>query len=241
MHPPEARKVLISGASIAGPTLAFWLAKYGFEVTVIERSASLRLGGQNIDVNGPAQTIAQKMGIEAAIRAANTGEVGLQFIGQTNQVAAAFPKESSMSGTQELEILRGDLVSILYEATREAVTYRFGDSITGLEQHPEDVAVTFSSGKTECFQFVIAADGVRSSTRRLVFGEEPLFKYLGLYTAYLTIPRQESDNDWWRWYTAVDRRIDAVDRPHRRLLRRQPHPPPGQPVGAAGPARGPAG
>ncbi|NID13386.1 FAD-dependent monooxygenase [Fibrivirga algicola] len=207
MAPPQAKKVLISGASIAGPTLAFWLAKYGFEVTVIERSNFLRLGGQNIDVNGPAQRIAQKMGIEAAIRAANTGEVGLQFIGQTNQVAAAFPKESSMSGTQELEILRGDLVSILYEATKEAVTYRFGDSITGLEQHPEDVAVTFSSGKTERFQFVIAADGVRSSTRRLVFGEEPLFNYLGLYTAYLTIPRKESDNNWWRWYTAVDRRI----------------------------------
>ncbi|ARK11739.1 FAD-dependent monooxygenase [Fibrella sp. ES10-3-2-2] len=207
MAPPQAKKVLVSGASIAGPTLAFWLAKYGFAVTVIERSASLRLGGQNIDVNGPAQRIAQKMGIEAAIRSANTGEVGLQFIDQTNQVAAAFPKESSMSGTQELEILRGDLVSILYEATKETVTYRFGDSITGLEQHPEDVAVTFSSGKTERFQFVVAADGVRSSTRRLVFGEEPLFNYLGLYTAYLTIPRKESDNNWWRWYTAVDRRI----------------------------------
>ncbi|XWW46151.1 FAD-dependent monooxygenase [Fibrella sp. USSR17] len=207
MAPPQAKKVLISGASIAGPTLAFWLAKYGFEVTVIERSNFLRLGGQNIDVNGPAQRIAQKMGIEAAIRAANTGEVGLQFIGQHNQVAAAFPKESSMSGTQELEILRGDLVSILYKATKETVTYRFGDSITGLEQHPEDVAVTFSSGKTERFQFVVAADGVRSSTRRLVFGEEPLFNYLGLYTAYLTIPRKESDNNWWRWYTAVDRRI----------------------------------
>ncbi|MBO0948137.1 FAD-dependent monooxygenase [Fibrella forsythiae] len=207
MSLPKAKKVLISGASIAGPTLAFWLAKYGFAVTVVERSASLRLGGQNIDVNGPAQLIAQKMGIETAIRAANTGEVGLQLIGQNNQVAAAFPKESSMSGTQELEILRGDLVSILYEATKEAVNYRFGDSITGLEQHPDDVAVTFSSGKTERFQLVVAADGVRSSTRRLVFGEEPVFTYLGLYTAYLTIPRRESDNDWWRWYTAADRRI----------------------------------
>jgi 2-polyprenyl-6-methoxyphenol hydroxylase-like FAD-dependent oxidoreductase len=203
----KSKKVLISGASIAGPTLAFWLAKYGFSVTIVERSASLRLGGQNIDVNGPAQKIAQKMGIEASIRAANTGEVGLQFIGQDNQVTAAFPKEGPVSGTQELEILRGDLVNILYDCTKHDVIYRFGDSINALEQQADHVSVTFSSGKTDTFQFVVAADGVRSSTRRLVFGEEPVFKYLGLYTAYLTIPREQTDNNWWRWYTAVDGRI----------------------------------
>lgn len=207
MITPDSKKVLITGASIAGPTLAFWLAKYGFNVTVVERSGSLRLGGQNIDVNGPARQIVQKMGIEAAIRAANTGEVGLQFIGQDNQVTAAFPKEGAVSGTQELEILRGDLVSILYDCTKQNVAYQFGDSVTALEQQPNQVNVTFSSGKTELFQFVIAADGVRSSTRRLVFGEEPVFEYLGLYTAYLTIPRQPTDTNWWRWYTAIDRRI----------------------------------
>lgn len=204
---PKSRTVLISGASIAGPTLAFWLAHYGFTVTVVERSAALRLGGQNIDVNGPARRIAQKMGIEQAIQAANTGEIGLQFIGQNNQAVASFPKEGAVSGTQELEILRGDLVSILYESTKQNVTYRFGDSITNLEQNPDEVAVTFSSGETENFQFVVAADGVRSNTRRLVFGEEPVFKYLGLYTAYLTIPRQPTDTNWWRWYTAIDRRV----------------------------------
>ena len=207
MTTPESKKVLISGASIAGPTLAFWLAKFGFTVTVVERAPSLRLGGQNIDVNGPAKQIVRKMGIVDAIRAANTGEIGLQLIGSDNQVAAAFPKEGAVSGTQELEILRGDLVSILYDCTKQDVTYRFGDSITNLEQHPNDVTVTFSSGKTETFQFVVAADGVRSSTRRLVFGDEPVFEYLGLYTAYLTIPRQETDTNWWRWYTAVDRRV----------------------------------
>ena len=207
MPPSSVKKVLISGASIAGPTLAFWLAKYGFTVTVVERAPALRLGGQNIDVNGPAKTIAQKMGIKEAIRAANTGEVGLQFIGRDNRVAAAFPKEGPVSGTEELEILRGDLVNILYDCTKQTVAYRFGDSITALEQHPDEVSVTFSSGTTETFQFVFAADGVRSSTRRLVFGDEPVFKYLGLYTAYLTIPRKSSDTNWWRWYTAVDRRV----------------------------------
>ncbi|GAB3746981.1 FAD-dependent monooxygenase [Spirosoma pomorum] len=202
-----AKKVLLSGASIAGPTMAFWLAKYGFAVTVVERSPALRLGGQNIDVNGPARKIVRKMGIEAAILGQNTTEVGLQIIGQDGQVAGEFPKDASITGTRELEILRGDLVRILYDCSKEHVDYRFGDSITALDQHPDDVSVTFASGKTETFHLVIAADGIRSKTRQLMFGDEPQFKSLGLYVSYMTIPRQENDNDWWRWYTAVDRRV----------------------------------
>ncbi len=201
------KKVLISGASIAGPTLAFWLAKYGFAVTVVERAPALRLGGQNIDVNGPARKVVRKMGVEAAILAQNTTEVGLQIIGQDGEVAGEFPKEASLTGTRELEILRGDLVRILYDCSKEHVDYRFGDSIIVLEQHPNEVSVTFASGKTEPFHLVIAADGVRSKTRQLMFGDEPQFKSLDLYIAYMTIPRQSTDNDWWRWYTAVDRRV----------------------------------
>ncbi len=131
----------------------------------------------------------------------------MQIIGQDGQVAGEFPKEASLTGTRELEILRGDLVRILYDCSKEHVDYRFGDSITALEQHPDEVSVTFASGKTELFHLVIAADGVRSTTRQLMFGDEPQFKSLGLYIAYMTIPRQENDNDWWRWYTAVDRRV----------------------------------
>jgi 2-polyprenyl-6-methoxyphenol hydroxylase-like FAD-dependent oxidoreductase len=202
-----AKKVLITGASIAGPTMAFWLAKYGFAVTVVERAEALRLGGQNIDVNGPARKVVRKMGIEAAILAQNTTEVGLQIIGQDGQVAGEFPKEASLTGTRELEILRGDLVSILYDCSKQHVEYRFGDSITTLEQHPNEVFVTFASGRAETYQLVIAADGVRSKTRQLMFGQEPQFKSLGLYIAYMTIPRQSTDNEWWRWYTAVDRRV----------------------------------
>ncbi|MFD1141149.1 FAD-dependent monooxygenase [Larkinella insperata] len=202
-----AKKVLLSGASIAGPTVAFWLAKHGFAVTVVERAPALRLGGQNIDINGPARKVIRKMGLEGAILAQNTTEVGLQIIGQDGQVAGEFPKDASLTGTRELEILRGDLVKILYDCSRQDVDYRFGDSITALEQHPDEVVVTFASGKTETFHLVIAADGVRSKTRQLMFGEEPQFKSLGLYIAYMTIPRQSTDNDWWRWYTAVDRRV----------------------------------
>jgi len=193
------QKILVTGASIAGPTLAYWLNHYGFKVTVAERAPELRLGGQNIDVKGPAQEIARKMGIEEIIRGKNTTEAGLRFVNTSNETVAEFPKESALSITQELEILRGDLVQILYDHTRDAVEYRFNEHIANLSQTEAGVDVTFASGKKELFDLVISAEGIGSSTRKLAFGNQPAFKYLGLYTAYLTIARASTDSTWARW------------------------------------------
>jgi len=196
------KKILLTGASIAGPTLAYWLHRYGFCVTIVERAAELRLGGQNIDVKGPAQQIARKMGIEESIRAKNTTETGLRFVTVTNKTVAEFPKENALSMTQELEILRGDLVQILYDNTKDDVQYRFDEHIVQLTQTEDGVQVTFSSGKTESFDLVIAAEGIGSNTRKLAFSDQPEFKYLGLYTAYLTIAKAPTDSSWARWCNA---------------------------------------
>lgn len=203
----QIQRVLIAGASIAGPTLAYWLYQYGFEITIVERAAALRLGGQNIDVNGPAKKIIRKMGLEQAVQAANTGEMGTHWVDKDNQITATFAKGGAGSLTQELEILRGDLVNILYEHTKQNVTYRFDDQITDLKQDPQRVTVTFASGHSDDYDLVIAADGIRSKTRQLVFGDEPVFKYLGLCTAYLTITKTETDTNWARWYTADESRM----------------------------------
>lgn len=203
----EKQKVLISGASIAGPVLAYWLHTYGFQVTIVEKAPSIRLGGQNIDVNGPARKIARLMDIEQAIQAANTGEIGTQWVDKHNQVKASFPREGASSLTQELEIVRGDLVQILYEKTRHHVVYRFNDQISQLAQDDRKAYVTFASGHSEEFDLVIAADGIRSKTRNLIFGNQPVFHYLGLCTAYLTIDKSETDSNWARWYTADDSRM----------------------------------
>jgi len=198
----DKKRILISGASIAGPTLAYWLNDFGFEVTVVERAPSLRMGGQNIDIKGSAQRIAAIMGIEDAILAANTGEIGLRFVNEKNQVKAELPKEAGF--TAELEILRGDISKILYKLTRKDVHYIFGDFIIGLEQDNEKVNVMFDSGKTEVFDLVIAADGIRSRTRSLMFGDEPNIEFIGLYTAYLTIPKSDTDDKWARWCNGIN-------------------------------------
>lgn len=198
----QRKPILISGASIAGLTLAYWLNRYGFEVTVVEKAAELRLGGQNIDVKGPAWEIAQKMGIAEKIRHADTTEAGIRFVDTKNKVLAEFPKGHPMSMTQELEILRGDLVKILYELTEEKVSYRFGDHITGISEEAGHTEVSFAGGKKAEYGLVLIAEGIGSSTRAMVFKDEVKFRYLGLYTAYFTIEKQDTDTRWARWCNA---------------------------------------
>jgi 2-polyprenyl-6-methoxyphenol hydroxylase-like FAD-dependent oxidoreductase len=203
--PPKT--ILISGASIAGPTLAYWLHRFGFNVTVVERAESLREGGQNIDIKGAAKTVAERMGLIDAIRAADTGELGVRFVDDKGKVKAALPKGESELGTAELEILRGDLSKILYNHTKNNVKYIFGEQISDLTEFDTGVKVTFQSGKTQDFDLVIIAEGIRSRTRGLVFGDEPVLKSTGLYISYFTIPRLATDTNWAEWYNALGARV----------------------------------
>ena len=195
--------VLVSGASIAGPTTASWLARAGHDVTVVERADGLRDEGQNIDVRGAAREVLRRMGLEEAALAHGTGEQGTVFLGDGGRELARFPAsgDDTSGPTAEMEILRGRLGQLLFDHTEEQVAYRFGDQITALEQDPDGVDVTFLSGAQERYDLVVLADGVNSRTRELVLPDAPR-RYLGMVIAYLTIPRTAEDTDWWRWYVA---------------------------------------
>jgi 2-polyprenyl-6-methoxyphenol hydroxylase-like FAD-dependent oxidoreductase len=198
------RKILVTGASIAGPTLAFWLARHGMDVTVLERAAEFRDGGQTIDVRGAGQLVARRMGIEDAIRARSTREDGIRFVDAADRTKAHFAA-SAYDGNGpivELEILRGELAKLLVEHSREKVAYRFGDSIAGLEQQADGVSVRFVHGPEEKFDLVIAAEGVGSPTRKLVFGDAVKRRSFDLYTAYFTIARAPGDGKQMRWFNA---------------------------------------
>lgn len=198
------RRVLVTGASIAGPALAFWLQRYGCEVVVVERAPALRSGGQNVDVRGAGREVLRRMGLEDAVRRAHTGEVGTRFVDGGGRTVAEFPVGTGDAdgATAELEILRGDLARLLVERTGDRVEYRFGDAVTELVQDADGVTVRFETAPEERFDLVVAAEGIGSGTRRLVFGDEPVIRSLGLETTYGTIPRTAGDDDWWRWYTA---------------------------------------
>ena len=194
--------ILISGASVAGPALAFWLDRYGWETTVVERADRLRPEGQNIDIRGAAREVVRRMGLEDEMRAATTGEQGTQFLGDDG-VVAEFPAstDDSTGPTAEVEILRGELTRILAEHT-PGTEYVFGDSIAGMDDRGDGVHVTFAGGDERTFDVVVLAEGLRSHTRRTVFGDAPRIKPLGMYMVYLTVPKTASDIPWWRWYNA---------------------------------------
>ncbi len=204
--------VLISGASVAGPALAYWLHRHGYDVTVVERAPALREGGQNVDVRGAGREVIRRMGLEDAIRAATTGEAGLRFVDTDDRTIASFPAGRSDSDgfTAELEILRGDLARLLVEHTRNDVTYVFGDHITALDDRGDSVDVTFAHGPDRTFDLVVAADGIRSTTRALAFGDEPQVTPLGLHTAWLTVAKAASDTAWARWFNAPGGRTSTI-------------------------------
>ncbi|MEH3089030.1 MAG: FAD-dependent monooxygenase [Microbacterium arborescens] len=200
------RTVLITGASIAGLSTAFWLARAGWDVTVQERADAFRDGGQNVDVRGSAHEVIERMGIEQDVRAASTTEEGTRFVDERGRSVGAFPVGDAQDGpTAELEILRGDLARIILEHLPASVTVRFGDTVAAVADD-DRLEVSFASGRTETYDLLIVAEGVRSATRDLVFGAEAVRRPLGLTIAYGTIPRSPRDDRWWRWLTAPDQR-----------------------------------
>ena len=209
-------RILISGASVAGNTVSYWLGRADFDVTVVERAPAFRDGGQNIDVRGVGREVLRRMALEQAALEQGTGEEGTAWVTEDGTVAARFlADETGGDGpTAEMEILRGDLARLLYEPARDRATYRFGDSIAAVEQDDDGVKVTFASGIAERYDLVIVAEGVGSKTRALVFPGENEPRWMDLTIAYLTIPKREDDDRMWRWYNAPGGRSVSL-RPDR--------------------------
>lgn len=171
---PNGRHVLISGASIAGPALAYWLHRYGFRVTVVEQSASVRKGGYPVDLRGSAMDVAQRMGILPDLRRAHIRSARATFVdGEGQEVATVTPEwiTGSVKG-RDVELPRGVLASLLHSITCADVEYRFNDSAVEIADRKDVVEVTFRSGGREAFDLVIGADGIHSTVRELAFSPE---------------------------------------------------------------------
>ncbi|MHC9420307.1 tryptophan-rich sensory protein [Sphingomonas citri] len=209
-------KVLITGASVAGNTLAWWLGRAGFDVTVVERAPAFRDGGQNVDVRGVGRAVMRQMGLEESALAQGTGEEGTAWVEADSRIAAQFlTDELERDGpTAEMEILRGDLSRLLYDGARERARYRFGDHVVAIDQSGESADVSFASGTSERYDAVIVAEGVGSATRELVFAGENRPRWMDMTIAYFTIPRTADDDRRWRWYHAPGGRSVSL-RPDR--------------------------
>lgn len=179
------KQVLISGASFAGLTLAYWLNKFGYKVTIVELGNDLRTGGSPIDVRGEALDIAKEMGIYDKIKNnefVHTDEI----VDAEGQTLAKFAINTLPEYLGDIEIHRGDLVKIIYDAIpKDEVEIIFGDSIAALIQHEDHVEVSFEKGEGNIYDLVFGADGTHSAVRKFVFGPEDDFKkFLGVYFAF---------------------------------------------------------
>ena len=182
-------KVLISGASIAGPVLAYWLSRHGFDVTVVERSPALRkTGGHAVDLFRPAMEISERMGVLSDIEAHATGttEMLIHRPGTSRPAHLDYLKIIGAMSDRHVEIMRDDLSEIYFNASRDDVEYLFGDTITSISP---DGDVTFEHNAPRRFDVVVGADGLHSGVRRLTFGDNVSERFLGGYLSVVSVPK----------------------------------------------------
>lgn len=198
------KTVLISGASIAGLSMAYWMNHYGYKVTVVEIGPAPRMGGSPVDVRGEALDVAERMGILEKIKKAKVQTMGLEFVNNLGKVEGTMLVEEigAVRPGDDIEIRRDDLVNILYANAQKDIEYRFNNRIKDIEQSEENVTVTFKDEKVEKYDFVIGADGIHSNVRKLVFGNEEQFThFLNLYFSTFPVNGNLGKKDYAQIYT----------------------------------------
>lgn len=185
-------RVLISGASIGGPATAYWLHRYGFDVTVVEKAEAIRTGGQAVDFKGPVHhTVLDRMGILDQVRAAHVPNADGITVNAKGRKVGTIPGDFAGG---EINVPRGDLAAILHGLTADTVRHLFGDSITSLQEVEDGVHVEFRHAPAETFDLVIGADGMHSNVRSLAFGPESDYvRHLGYY--YVLAGLDTGDDD----------------------------------------------
>jgi 2-polyprenyl-6-methoxyphenol hydroxylase-like FAD-dependent oxidoreductase len=205
------KDVLISGAGVAGQALAIWLRRFGFSPVVVERAPAPRDGGQAVDLRGAAIEVARRTGILDAARAARTGTRGMSYVNSAGKRVASLDGAFGVIDPADIEIVRGDLVSILHEAARSDVEYIFDDSVSGLTETADGVTVTFERSAPRTFGLVAGADGLHSRVRGLAFGPEPRFlRHLGLYLSVFNVPNDLKLDHWQLIYVTPGKSVTVT-------------------------------
>lgn len=206
--------ILISGAGIAGPALAFWLRAAGHDVTVVERAAAARPGGQAVDLRGAGRLVVERMDLMDAVRAVALDQRGIAWVDARGRVSAHMPVDAFAGEgiVSEIEVLRDDVARVLREATA-GVEYRFGDTITALRQSGDGVDVEFQRAPPQRFGLVVGADGLYSPVRTLAFGDSGLHP-LGCAMGWFSAQPTDDLPGWYLMHNAPGGRVASL-RPGR--------------------------
>ncbi|MEV6277060.1 FAD-dependent monooxygenase [Nocardia sp. NPDC051832] len=205
--------ILVCCGGIAGQATAYWLARGGHRVVVVERFPSLRATGAQVDLRGQGIEAVKAMGLLDVVRSKLVDEPGVAFVDAQGKARATIMANTSGRGrqtlTSEYEIMRGDLVRILHEATKNDVDYVFGTGVDRFEQDENKVIAYFSDGSSDEFDLLIGADGQGSRIRRAILPTgvpEPYWR-VGIHMAYWFVPRIAPDSNIRDTYIAPGGRM----------------------------------
>jgi 2-polyprenyl-6-methoxyphenol hydroxylase-like FAD-dependent oxidoreductase len=204
------KNILISGAGIAGVSLAFWLKRFGFKPTIIEISPKLREGGYAIDFMGAGFDVAEKMGIISDLEKADLNISNIAFVDKDNieKSSMDYQKVKKILKNRAFTILRSDLAKVIYNSLDKETEIIFGDSIKHIEQNEEKVSVMFKTGLTRSFDLLVGADGLHSIVRNLIFGEESQFeKYYGYYTSSFTMNNYSNEGRAFSMFNVPNKQV----------------------------------
>ncbi len=203
-------RILISGAGIAGLTLAFWLKRYGFEPTVVEKAPTLRAGGYMIDFWGLGFDVAEKMGLLQKFGEAHYDIPELDYVDQHGKRKGGLSiiKMRETLNYRHYNLLRSDLEQVLYDIVAPDIEVRFGNSNEEIEQVAREVSVTMTDGSSESYDLLVGADGLHSNVREQIYGDESEFEtFMGYYTSSFTIDNYLGDDRMFKSYSTPGKQI----------------------------------
>ncbi len=173
------KNILISGASIAGLSTAYWMNKIGYKVTVVELANQPRVAGAAIDIRGATIDVVKRMGIFEQLKAHRLSVDLIEFknADDITEGSILLNSEGAELPDDEIEIERDKFIGILFNELKNDVEFIFNNSITALNETENDIQVTFKDGQQRAFHLVLGCDGIHSGVRKIWFGHEAEYSH----------------------------------------------------------------
>jgi 2-polyprenyl-6-methoxyphenol hydroxylase-like FAD-dependent oxidoreductase len=183
----KEKKILVSGASFAGLSTAYWMNKLGYNVAVVEIAEGLKKGGTPVNIEGNTVGIVKRMGIFDKIRSNNITTEVMEFKNSDDVTERSMflENDSDQPAKEEYQIERNVLLNIMFEAVKDDVEFIFGDSIVSLKEENDGIDVVFKGGSKRSVDLLFGCDGIHSAVRKYCFGDET--EFLHFLEAYFSI------------------------------------------------------